>query len=120
MSNRCIEQDIKEKQALKSRFEPWLRPCNHRAIQQSDIQKKLPGTCEWIFSYIAFQKWLQVPVGAAKLNDRILYLSGIPGSGKSVLASSVAQSLLIVPERVFFFSFSATDARRQTADDLAR
>ena len=52
--------------------------------------------------------------------NRILHISGSPGCGKSILASSIVDSMKRRGNRVFFFSFSGTDASRQALDSLVQ
>ncbi|KAL1880762.1 hypothetical protein Daus18300_001376 [Diaporthe australafricana] len=50
--------------------------------------QKMDGTCLWIQSQVDFKDWMQT-------NDNlgVLWLTGLPGTGKSVLAQSVIKSL---------------------------
>lgn len=80
---------------------------------------KTSGTCEWIWTHPVFLEWKNTPDGSPG-KERILYMSGGPGCGKSTLASSIAESMKQQGKRVLFFSFSGTDAGRQNSVVLAR
>ncbi|KAH0559971.1 hypothetical protein GP486_003511 [Trichoglossum hirsutum] len=51
-----------------------------------EISRRLPGTCEWIIDTPEFQDWLTD-------GSPILWLTGIAGSGKSVMSSFVVEYL---------------------------
>src|ERR1700722_10028576 len=97
----------------------WLKPSNMRECHDRHIREKLPGTCEWIRSHKVFVDWSNGSTDSPTAN-RILHISGSPGCGKSILASSIVDSIKRRGNRVFFFSFSGTDASRQALDSLVR
>ncbi|KAI1780284.1 hypothetical protein F4818DRAFT_435491 [Hypoxylon cercidicola] len=76
------------------------------------------GTCNWILDSDPFRTWLQHDSG-------ILWLKGIPGSGKTVLSASVVQKLLNRPASFglssatsfYFFSFGHGGIRH-TGNDV--
>jgi tetratricopeptide (TPR) repeat protein len=100
---------------MKIQLDGWLKPSNVRAIHQSQVQARLPGTCNWIWQNSTFKQWMQPSLSAA--SDRLLCISGTHGCGKSVLASSILEGL---KQRTLFFSFSGTDTGRQGFDSLVR
>jgi hypothetical protein len=51
---------------------------------------------------------------------RLLQISGVPGCGKSILASAMVQSLRDEKQQVLYFSFSGLDSTRQTHEHLVR
>ena len=64
----------------------WLSPMNY-AIQQSEyIGRREPGTGEWFLKSSAFQSWIEKP-------KQTLFCPGIPGAGKTILASAVVDEL---------------------------
>ena len=89
-----------------------------KAVHHFQVQAKLQGTCEWIWTNNTFQEWnISSPQVAS---DRILAIHGIHGCGKTVLASSVISGFDIQGQRRLFFSFSGTDAARRSTDSLVR
>src|SRR5437762_693420 len=109
------EQKFEE---LRLSCEMWLKPLNMREIHQIKSQMKLSGTCEWIWSHDALKLWAGTQSTTAK--DRLLCVSGKSGCGKSILASSIVENLRQQGQRTMFFSFSGTDASRQTLNSLVR
>ncbi|TFK26024.1 ankyrin [Coprinopsis marcescibilis] len=65
----------------------WLSIINQRAIQKDNHSKKTPGTVEWILVDSKLTTWLVADEG-------ILWGTGMPGAGKTVLAASVVDHLL--------------------------
>jgi Cdc6-like AAA superfamily ATPase len=64
----------------------WLTPIDY-VLQQSDfIKRREPGTGQWLLNSSEFQTWL-------KANKQTLFCRGIPGSGKTILASVVIHEL---------------------------
>ncbi|KAH6909450.1 hypothetical protein BKA70DRAFT_1148668 [Coprinopsis sp. MPI-PUGE-AT-0042] len=61
---------------------------NFRKIQQDTLAKATPGTIVWLFDYKEFRLFIDVD-GVLK----ILWGSGIPGAGKTILASIVIDKL---------------------------
>ncbi|KAF9771535.1 hypothetical protein IL306_010824 [Fusarium sp. DS 682] len=69
------------------------------------------GTCEWIFERQEFKDWRD-----ARKNS-VLWYNGPPGSGKSVLASTVIKHLQKQPESevvYFFYSFKSASKKQET------
>ena len=62
----------------------WLRIANGR----EKVPSPLRGTGKWLLKHERFKRWLESPT------DSVLWLSGVAGSGKSVLASSMVQQLV--------------------------
>jgi hypothetical protein len=100
------------------RCEAWLKPANMKAVHHFQVQAKLQGTCEWIWTNSTFREWNASSSQVA--SDRILAIHGIHGCGKTVLASSVISGFDTQGQRRLFFSFSGTDAARQSTDCLVR
>ncbi|KAF3286210.1 hypothetical protein TWF970_009756 [Orbilia oligospora] len=76
----------------------------------------LPGTCKWIWNQPNFIQWME----QSPDTKRLLFVQGISGCGKSVLATSIAESFQKKGVRVLFFSLRGTDSDRRTLDSLFR
>lgn len=80
------EQSAKEFQAIQA----WLRvnECDQLAIFESTSNQgnRYPGTCGWILKNARIKSWLQ-----ESPETPILWLSGIAGSGKSVISSQLVK-----------------------------
>ncbi|EAW23743.1 ankyrin repeat domain-containing protein [Aspergillus fischeri NRRL 181] len=96
----------------------WLSPANY-AIPQSDyIDRRQPGTGDWLLESPAFQPWIERP-------QETLFCPGIPGAGKTILASVVVDKLESefgndrdVGIAYIFCSFEHRDDQMQNPDSL--
>ncbi|KAH6871672.1 hypothetical protein BKA70DRAFT_1578200 [Coprinopsis sp. MPI-PUGE-AT-0042] len=64
----------------------WLSAINYRSIQMDNFEKATPNTCLWFIESKLFRQWLLGHL-------LILWGTGMPGSGKTVLASIVIDYL---------------------------
>jgi hypothetical protein len=68
----------------------WLNPTDYK-VESGEFRKHLashlPGTGEWLASNDTYRDWLQ------SKHDGLLWIKGIPGSGKSVLAAHLVEKL---------------------------
>ncbi|KAK6956257.1 hypothetical protein Daesc_001531 [Daldinia eschscholtzii] len=119
-SMAVLEKAQADKQDLKSKCDTWLRPPNMKLIHHNQIREKLRGTCDWIWSHPTFSAWNSTSMDPSASERRLLCIYGTHGCGKTVLASSVIESLKMKGNRVLFFAFSGADTSRQSLDDLAR
>jgi ankyrin repeat protein len=74
-------------------------------VYDNSIEKKLPGTCEWLLSRAAFSHWLSSDFRADA--PKIFWMHGSAGIGKTILCASVVdylKSRLNTPLAYFFFS----------------
>ena len=63
-------------------------PCNPDKNHRMSLKLRYPGTGIWLTEHDNFKRWLHTPHSK-------LWLPGIPGAGKTVLASSVIQEALV-------------------------
>ncbi|KAH6902806.1 ankyrin repeat-containing domain protein [Coprinopsis sp. MPI-PUGE-AT-0042] len=64
----------------------FLSLVNFRSIQQENLGKWTPGTIKWLLESSMFQTWLET-------QHAILWGTGMPGAGKTILASVVIKHL---------------------------
>ncbi|KAH7123413.1 hypothetical protein B0J13DRAFT_599129 [Dactylonectria estremocensis] len=102
---RIIAQ-IEEANRAETRREihSWLGRGSPNERYHDSVQKRLVGTCDWIFHRPAFQNWLdqEFPAGA-----KLLWINGPAGFGKTILCAHVVEHLsstLKTPVAHFFFS----------------
>ncbi|KAI5789536.1 hypothetical protein FPQ18DRAFT_294087, partial [Pyronema domesticum] len=100
----------RELQDLRLQCEERLKPLNTRSIHSDHTKLRMEGTCEWIWSNPSFERWY---TASPSVSDRILFVHGPHGCGKSVLASSVAQSLLNRQQAVLYYSFSGMNSNQK-------
>lgn len=80
----------------------WLQPTPYD-VERSEFSRHLasylPGTGQWLLSTRTYKEWHE------GFENGLLWIKGIPGSGKSVMAASITQQLCDeeVPVLYFFF-----------------
>ncbi|TFK18074.1 hypothetical protein FA15DRAFT_274980 [Coprinopsis marcescibilis] len=65
----------------------WLTTTNYLKIHRDVLRKRTPNTLRWFFVIPEFEAWLNSEGG-------ILWGTGIPGAGKTVLSSAIIDFLL--------------------------
>jgi len=64
----------------------WFNPINY-GLQQSDyIRRRQAGTGQWLLDSVEYEGWLQT-------SKQTLFCPGIPGAGKTILASIAVDNL---------------------------
>ncbi|KAJ5369177.1 uncharacterized protein N7496_008937 [Penicillium cataractarum] len=94
----------------------WLQPTPYD-LERSEFSRHLGsylvGTCQWLISTNTYQQWHE---GDA---NGLLWIKGIPGSGKSVMAASIIDQLRKEDVPVLFFFFrQIIDANHQPVGAL--
>ncbi|KAF4551834.1 Ankyrin repeat-containing protein 13 [Elsinoe fawcettii] len=64
----------------------WLRPPDHSASHGRARERHFEGTGQWLLNSDIFRRWLTS-------GNSFLWLHGLPGSGKTILTSSVVEYL---------------------------
>ncbi|EAU83790.1 hypothetical protein CC1G_07525 [Coprinopsis cinerea okayama7 len=87
---RLKEEKEKERQARKRLLKEileWLAPNAHfRAVQSANLERCTDGTLSWFITAELYRSWKQG-------GNRIIWGTGIPGAGKTVLASRAIHDL---------------------------
>ncbi|KAJ9612098.1 hypothetical protein H2200_003693 [Cladophialophora chaetospira] len=96
-----------------AQLQAWLCPTDYSS-DSGDLKKHLAartaGTCHWLHERQAFREWYTSPVKS------LLWLEGIPGSGKSVVTSSLIEHLsLDVTPVLYFFIRRTIDCNKSPA-----
>ncbi|KXH44474.1 ankyrin repeat protein [Colletotrichum simmondsii] len=64
----------------------WLTPIDFAAQQSDNIERRYVGTGQWLLDCPEFQTWIQT-------ENTTLFCPGLPGAGKTILASVVVEYL---------------------------
>ena len=94
----------------------WLTPFDYARQQTDYIRRRQPGTGKWLLDSVEFQTWLET-------DKQTLFCPGIPGVGKTILASIVIDDLAArfqdnpsIGIAYIYFNFRRRD--EQKAEDL--
>ncbi|KAH6714520.1 hypothetical protein BKA61DRAFT_550129, partial [Leptodontidium sp. MPI-SDFR-AT-0119] len=77
-----VQQDDQHRQKILD----WLTPVNYGPQQSDFINRRQPGTGQWLLESEEFQTWLNS-------DQQTLFCPGIPGAGKTILTSIVIENL---------------------------
>ncbi|KAF5235332.1 hypothetical protein FANTH_11737 [Fusarium anthophilum] len=93
---------LPQSESTIARIHEWLRPTEYD-IESSEYRKHLAfhleGTGEWIHRSENYLKWHE------SQEDGLLWIKGVPGSGKSVVAASMIHKLSQEESPVLYFFF---------------
>ncbi|KAN0139500.1 hypothetical protein V8E53_003001, partial [Lactarius tabidus] len=105
--------DIKWNQLIQL-LRSWLSPADPSTNHNTARKAQHNGTAAWLFQGQIIIKW--------KSTGSLLWIHGKPGSGKSVICSSVIQDIMAVCETgsaiMAYFYFDFKDLKKQTCNDL--
>ncbi|KAK1486328.1 pfs domain-containing protein [Colletotrichum tamarilloi] len=94
----------------------WLNPPDVWKNLRNALQKRHPGTGEWILKTPEFEHW--------KENPGTLWLSGMPGAGKTIISSTIVTSLLSEAQTstsaVVYSYFDFSNESQQEAQSFLR
>lgn len=82
LPNNETEHDI----TARNRILTWLSSSTPELEQSDRFNKHQPGTGQWFLNSEKFSKWLKTP-------GQTLFCPGIPGAGKSIMASIIVDFL---------------------------
>ncbi|EGX53861.1 hypothetical protein AOL_s00004g520 [Orbilia oligospora ATCC 24927] len=99
-------------ESLESKRKKLLRTLYKLSKTEYENQKnqnpvRVPGTCEWFTNHQIFQDWKSSP------SSKMLWVSADPGSGKSVLARYLIDSVLSTPGSTICYFFFKEDLEEQ-------
>jgi hypothetical protein len=80
------KQESRHGEAERKRILSWLSPLSFEGKQRQLFERRQPGTGEWLVQHETFQKW-------KASSGSTLWCSGIPGAGKTIMASIVIDTL---------------------------
>ncbi|KAF3314821.1 hypothetical protein TWF173_004350 [Orbilia oligospora] len=91
----------------------WLELRISILVDQNQNPVRVPGTCEWFTNHQIFQDWKSSP------SSKMLWVSADPGSGKSVLARYLIDSVLSTPGSTICYFFFKEDLEEQRKATIA-
>ncbi|KAI1461860.1 hypothetical protein F4805DRAFT_475208 [Annulohypoxylon moriforme] len=91
----------------------WLSAPDFSTNLKDALQRRHPGSGSWFLSSRKFRTW-------RTRKNSFLWLSGISGSGKTVLSSSVIEELGNYSQKPLYFYFDFFDPRKQSLENAIR
>lgn len=93
----------------------WLQAPDPSLNHHAARLKHEPGTGEWLLQSNRFQDWLQY-------EKMFLWIYGLPGFGKTVLASTIINHMKQrqPSQDLLYFYFTFNDQRKQEVDEMLR
>ncbi|KAI5804246.1 hypothetical protein DFH27DRAFT_524663 [Peziza echinospora] len=106
-------------------FYRWLSTVPHISLHKMMVKTCLHGTGEWLLGRVEFKQWINSSTSS------ILWLHGIPGSGKSMLVATVIRFLgeqmsmapsgkLSMPIAFFYCARDSVDPQRADPEEVLR
>ncbi|KAL4960741.1 uncharacterized protein BDV14DRAFT_204484, partial [Aspergillus stella-maris] len=86
-----------ERACLRSLF--ITDPAEDKSALKRRKGERASGTCTWFLETVDFQHWLEPSKAIGRDNRGILWLYGNPGTGKSTIATTIAEEL---PRKPYF------------------
>ena len=84
---------------------------------KQNVPTRHPGTCEWLLTHSDFVQW------ANNDGPKLLWISGNPGMGKTVLSKFLVQHFESDPEgegKILYYFFSDQEESRRSGVSLLR
>lgn len=100
----------------RNEIRTWLSPPDHSISYTKALSDRHKGTGGWFLKSDSFRKW-------KTRQNSFLWLYGIPGCGKTILSSSIIESLASITSNskpLLFFYFSSRDKTMQLLDSMVR
>ena len=79
------------------------------------LERRAPGTCEWLLSNPEYESWRGEESGS-----RILWMTATPGSGKSVLSAFIVSSMREASQPCQYFTFKHDDNTKSSLTSCLR
>jgi len=111
-------RDIAQKLSVEHReekFERWLSPSDPSTNLNKALQQRHQDSGHWFLQSEVFANWTTRP-------NSFLWLSGIPGCGKTILSSAIIKDLADRPsaDPLLYFYFNFNDTSKQTLENMVR
>jgi hypothetical protein len=100
------------------KIQKWLSAADPSSNYEQALKQRQNNTGFWLLNSDQYRKWKTEPAS-------FLWLHGIPGSGKTILSSTILQDLLRAygdnkAKAVVLFYFDFNDSRKQNAESMLR
>ena len=116
--DRLESMQHQQNDALRYEILRWLSPVDPSENHNDACAKHEPDTGGWLIESDNFGSWLNQ-------DDEVLWLYGIPGSGKSILCSTIIEHVKDICEQTSstgyaYYYFDFKEAAKQNVENLHR
>ncbi|KAJ7928714.1 ankyrin repeat-containing domain protein [Mycena leptocephala] len=113
ISNMTVHSDVTNHSPSDTRkkLDKWLSPVKVATSQQDAANKRHPKTGLWLLERTEFIQWIYA-------RNSFLWLEGISGSGKTVLSSTIIDTLRARAEPLAFFYFDTNNSEQRKVTQL--
>ncbi|KAJ7460256.1 ankyrin repeat-containing domain protein [Mycena latifolia] len=98
-------------QNRRTNLKTWLDPANVALSLRDAADKRHEKTGLWLFERAEYREWIYAP-------HSVLWLHGISGCGKTILSSTIINTLRSRAEPIAFFYFDTNNSGQQTVTHL--
>jgi hypothetical protein len=107
-----------QRQAGLEQLRQWLSAADPTSNYDQALKQRQDATGAWLLSSNQYLTWKTDPAS-------FLWLYGIPGSGKTILSSTIIEDILLTKDdnegyAVTYFYFNFNDPQKQTAESLLK
>ncbi|KAK0712926.1 ankyrin repeat-containing domain protein [Lasiosphaeria miniovina] len=123
VSNYNEANILPEPAEVIDKIRKWLEPTSYlyeSGEYRRHLAAHLEGTGQWLSATPNFKKWHRAAQGGGHADHGLLWVKGIPGSGKSVYAATIADELAKEGHPVLFFFFRQIINANHTPVNLLR
>lgn len=110
------DQEIEKTRELLRKVLSWLKPIPIIDTHHSVMRGMMEGSCEWLLKTPEYTRWRSAPLDSGEYP--MLWLSGIPGAGKTRLATKTIEDMHSQTQVAWFYCDSSYEDRRSSAGIL--
>ncbi|KAB8228901.1 uncharacterized protein BDW43DRAFT_315402 [Aspergillus alliaceus] len=124
LREQSAELTAEEKACLQCLF--ITDPVDDKNALKRRKGERVPGTCDWILETDELTHWLGLHKNISKIKSNILWLYGLPGTGKSTMAITLTEELpnqtdfINGNKRLAYFFCDSSSKNQRTATAILR
>ncbi|ORY69656.1 uncharacterized protein BCR38DRAFT_471125 [Pseudomassariella vexata] len=103
----------RERQAILAWLEPKGINTMNNDIHEDKVNLQEKGTCNWMTESMYWPDWLERGSSTASACQRFLWIHGMPGAGKTILASYLIEQVAMHCKRHGYSYYYCSHERRQ-------
>ncbi|KAL1649589.1 hypothetical protein SLS58_001646 [Diplodia intermedia] len=117
LKTQSAQTTLVQQQNLRREVLAWLRPVMSFQTKYNDsIGEILPGSCDWILARQEYNDWLRATSSGDKT---LLWVTGIPGAGKTTIATRVIETLRQHHQVAYFYCEARTESSLRASNIMS-